>query len=115
MTWQRGKPIEIFYSYASKDEKYLNELEKQLSGLKRRNLISNWYEGEISAGTDTAADIDKHISSAQLILLLVSPDFLASDYCYGSQMHHAMERHKTGEARVIPIILRPTNWEKTPF
>jgi len=59
--------------------------------------------------------IDDHLKTAQIILLLISPDFLASDYCYSIEMQRAIERHETGEARVIPIILQPVDWQNTPF
>ncbi|SRR6266436_2206735 len=60
-------------------------------------------------------EINIHLNSAQIILLLVSPDFLASEYCYGDEVERAMKRHEAGEAIVIPIILRPVEWEDTPF
>jgi TIR domain len=69
----------------------------------------------IDPGTDWSREIDKHLESASIILLLVSPDFLASDYCYDIEMKRAMERHDRGEARVIPIFLRPCDWTGAPF
>lgn len=105
----------IFFSYAHPDERLRNELEKQLSLLKRQGLIACWHDHEISAGRGWAQEIDTHLNSASIILLLVSPDFLVSDYCYGIEMKRAMERHKVGEARVIPVILRPAYWEDAPF
>src|SRR5205085_8494618 len=69
----------------------------------------------ISPGREWARDIDTHLNTADIILLLVSSDFMASNYCYGIEMKRAMERHTTGEARVIPIILRPVDWQNAPF
>ncbi len=74
-----------------------------------------WYDREISAGTEWEHQIDTHLDTAQIILLLVSPDFMDSDYCYGREMKRAMERHESGEARIIPILLRPVYYEGAPF
>lgn len=107
--------LELFYSYAHKDEKLRNELNKHLYNLKRQGLIVEWYDRDISAGTDWEQAIDTHLNTAQVILLLISPDFMASDYCYSIEMKRALERHETGEARVIPIILKPVDWAGTSF
>ena len=109
------QPIEIFYSYAHKDEKMREELNKYLFNLKRQGLINDWHDRNISAGTEWAHEIDTHLNSAQLILLLISTDFMVSDYCYSIEMERALERHNAGEARVIPIILKPADWEGAPF
>lgn len=108
-------PVEIFYSYAHEDEVLRNQLEKHLTMLKRQGLISGWYDRLISVGTDWAREIDIHLDSAQIILLLVSADFMYSEYCYGIEMKRALERHSAGEARIIPIILRPVDWQFAPF
>src|SRR5437762_4454577 len=112
---QETAPIEVFYSYARKDETLRNELEKHLSILQRQGLISAFHDRQIIAGTDLAQAVDTHLETASLILLLISPDFLASDYCYGIEMQRALERHQANEARVIPILLRPVSWEGSPF
>ncbi len=106
---------ELFYSYAHKDEKLRNELEKHLFHLKRLGSIVEWYDRDISAGTEWEYEINAHLNSASIILLLISPDFMASEYCYSTEMTRAMERHEAGEARVIPIILRPSDWKSSPF
>ncbi len=77
--------------------------------------ITVWHNREISPGTDWAQEIESQLNTADIILLLVSPDFLSSDYCYSVEMQRALERHQVGEARVIPIILRPVYWQDTPF
>lgn len=109
------EPIEIFFSYARADEKLRHELEKHLSILKRDGLIRFWTDRQINAGEEWAQAIDRHLNTAHIILLLISPDFLASSYCYSIEMQRALERHKRGEAYVIPIILRPVLWQQTPF
>lgn len=108
-------PISLFYSYAHNDEILRNELDKHLSLLQKRGLIDQWYDRDISAGVEWANLIDYHIDTAQIILLLVSPDFLASDYCYSIEMKRALERHDKGKAHVIPILLRPVDWQVAPF
>jgi tetratricopeptide (TPR) repeat protein len=107
--------IKLFYCYARKDKNLRDELEKHLAGLKRRYHLTNWHDREILPGEKWEQAIDKHLNSAHLILLLISPDFMASDYCYGKEMHRALERHREGTCRVVPILLRPSDWKEAPF
>jgi WD40 repeat protein len=107
--------IEIFFVYSRQDEALRNALEKHLSPLKRHGYISTWYDRRIGAGQEWVREIDNHLDTAQVILLLVSPDFLDSDYCYSIEVKRAVERHERGEARVIPIILRHCYWQEAPF
>jgi hypothetical protein len=111
----KPEPLEVFFSYSHRDEKLREELEKHLSLLQRDGVIANWHDRKISAGTEWARQIDKHLDTANIILLLVSADFLASDYCSGIEMKRAIERHNRGDARVIPIILRACDWKDAPF
>src|SRR2546421_6694101 len=108
-------PIEIFCSYAHEDEVWLRRLEKHLILLKRQGLISLWHDRLISPGTDWTQAIDTQLETASIILLLVSADFIASDYCYGTEMKRALERQEAGEAQVIPILVRPGEWKDAPF
>jgi hypothetical protein len=108
-------PIEIFCSYAHEDETWLQKLETHLSLLKRQGLISFWHDRLITPGTDWAGVIDTHLETASIVLLLVSADFFASDYCYGIEMKRALERQEAGEARVIPILVRSADWTEAPF
>lgn len=108
-------PLNLFYSYAREDEHLRNELEKRLSLLVRQGVIAGWRHRKIVPGTDWSQDIDRHLSEASVILLLISPDFLASDYIFSVEMGQALDRHNAGQARVIPIILRPVDWEASPF
>lgn len=105
------KPISVFYSYAHKDEALRDELDKHLSLLKRSDVISGWHDRKITAGADWKGEIDSRLNSASVILLLISADFLASNYCYDVEMKRALERHRNGEARVIPVLLRPVDWQ----
>lgn len=109
------KTIEIFFSYSHKDQRLRDQLDTQLSLMTREGLISSWFDHKITAGNEWAGKIDDHLNKSQVILLLISPDFIASDYCYDIEMKRAMARHEVGEARVIPIILRPCDWHKAPF
>ena len=108
-------PIELFYSYSHKDERLRNELEKHLSLLMREGYIATWHDRKIVPGRDWEGEIDEHLNSAQIILLLISADFMASDYCYDIEVKRAIERHNAGEACVIPIILRKVDWHSSPM
>ena len=104
-----------FYSYSHEDEALRDQLAKHLSLLKRQGVIAEWHDRRIGAGEEWKGEIDKNLESARIILLLVSPSFLASDYCYDIELKRAIERHDEGEARVIPIILRPVDWKGASF
>lgn len=105
----------VFFSYSHRDEVMRDELEVHLAALQRQKVISTWHDRRIGAGNDFAGTINDRLESADIILLLVSPYFIASDYCYDVEMSRAMERHERGEARVIPIILDPCDWHSLPF
>ncbi|MCC8968927.1 toll/interleukin-1 receptor domain-containing protein [Bradyrhizobium sp. Cham227] len=107
--------VSVFFSYSHADEVLRDQLERQLSLLKRQSVIDVWHDRRIGAGQEFAAEIDQHIETDDIILLLVSADFLASDYCYDIEMKRAMERHEAGEAIVIPVILRACDWHGAPF
>lgn len=107
--------VELFFCYAHEDEAELTKLKTYLSPFQRQGLIDAWHDRDINAGTEWAPEILKHLNAAQIILLLVSPDFINSDYCYDIEMKQAMARYERGEALVIPIILRPVHWQGTPF
>jgi tetratricopeptide (TPR) repeat protein len=107
--------IEVFFSYVHEDEKLRNKLEKQLSLLKQQGHISIWHDRKIDAGKDWKVEINAHLHQAQIILLLISPDFMASDYYNCLEVKEALKRHEAGIARVIPVILRPVYWEDASF
>jgi hypothetical protein len=104
----------LFFSYSHADEALRDRLEKHLAALQRQGLIDTWHDRRIQAGQDFGNEIDDHLNAADVVLLLVSADFLASDYCYDREMLRAMERHTSGDAVVIPVILRPCDWHDTP-
>jgi tetratricopeptide (TPR) repeat protein len=107
--------VKIFFSYAHEDEALRDELAKHLKLLERQGMIRAWHDRNITAGEEWKTAINANLESAGIILLLISADFLASDYCYDIEMKRALERHGNKEARVIPIILRSVDWHRSPF
>ena len=109
------RPLSLFYSYSHRDEAFRCELGSHLSFLRRMNLTAEWYDRMIGAGDDWKRQIDRNLAAADIVLLLVSADFIDSDYCWGDEMTKALARHDCGEARVVPVILRPCRWTSTPL
>jgi len=112
---ERSTDVLVFCSYAREDEMWFRRLENHLSLLQRQGLVSLWHHRLIVPGTDWAKTIDTQLETASIILLLVSADFFASDYCYGIEMKRALERQKAGEAQVIPILVRAVDLKDAPF
>jgi hypothetical protein len=110
-----SKPLRMFCSYSHRDEEYVNDLRDSLRGLERQGLIEWWHDRQIVPGWEWEEAIDKNLRTADVVILLVSRDFMASDYVYEKEIDKAIERHARGEARVIPIIVRPAAWEETSF
>lgn len=106
--------VEIFCCYAREDLTLFRDLEKHLAALKREGLATLWADIYTPAGADWEQTIHHHLDTAQIVLLLISPDFLNSDACF-HQMKRAMESEQRGEARVIPILLRSVDWGNAPF
>lgn len=105
----------VFISYAHEDESFRDELVKHLSVLRQQGLISDWHDRQIRAGQAWEAEIEKNIKIADVILLLVSPDFLSSHFCYSVELKLATDLLETRSGvKVIPIILRPCDWEHSP-
>ncbi len=107
--------IKIFCCYARKDRALQDQLVKHLEPLRRTGQVTMWYDREILPGMEWKQEIDKHLNTSDIVLLLISPHFMGSDYCYSIEMQKALERHERGEARVIPVILRSVNWKETPL
>jgi TIR domain len=105
----------LFFSYSHRDEALRDQLETHLAMLKRQGFIETWHDRRIVAGEAVDHTISANLERADIILLLVSPDFLASDYCYDREMARALERHNAGVCAVIPVILRPCDWRDAPF
>jgi internalin A len=111
---ERRRAARVFVSYSHRDERLLNELKTHLSPLERLKLIETWYDRRIVAGEDFGQKINENIDSADIILLLVSADFIASNYCYEVEMGRALERHEKEEARLVPVIVRDVDWKVIP-
>jgi hypothetical protein len=108
-------PLRLFYSYSHKDEAMRDTLETHLALLRHEGVIASWHDRKIVAGQEWKGQIDRHLDEADIILLLVSADFLASDYCHKIEMERALERHQAREARVIPVIIRAVDWSGARF
>jgi TIR domain/NACHT domain len=109
------EPVSIFYSYAHKDEPIREQLGKHLSGLEQQGRIVGWHDRCISLGTQWADEISTHLRTARIILLLISPDFINSGYCMGTELKEAMRLHEEGKARVVPILVRSVNYDDLAF
>lgn len=105
----------VFISYSHKDEALRNELETHLAMLKRDGTIETWHDRRIVAGSDLDVAISENLENAEIVLILVSASFLASNYCYETEMLRALEKQKNSSATLIPIILRPCDWHSSPF
>jgi nucleoside phosphorylase len=111
-----GNPITLFYSYAQseQDEALRTQLESHLKVFETPDRIKGWHKREIRAGQDWAAEINSNLKAAQIILLLISADFLASPDCF-HEMKLALARHERQEAIVVPVLLRPGYYKDSPF
>lgn len=109
------RQFEIFFSYAHEDEDLMNDVRRQLIVYERNGRILKWHDRMIPPGVDWRGQIDHRLETAQIILLFMSPHFIESRYCYEIEGEVALRRHNAGQARVVPIVLRPCAWEETPF
>ena len=109
-----NRKTRIFYSYAHEDRDLCEDVKKHLVLLQQEGAIESWFDRDIAAGADWEAEIQKRLEEADVILLLISVDFLASDYCR-LEATRALERARRGEAVVVPVILRPVDWASTPY
>ncbi len=103
----RPRPFHVFLSFAHEDRTFRDDLDKHLTVLQRLGLIDDWHRQEIAPGDDWQKVMAERLNQADIILLFITPDYLTSNYCYDVQMPHAMKKHEAGEARVIPLYLRP--------
>ncbi|MDF5737829.1 MULTISPECIES: GUN4 domain-containing protein [unclassified Nostoc] len=107
--------LQLFFSYSHKDEALRDELANHLSTLIRQGVISSWHDRKILPGEEWDHQINDNLNTADIILLLVSSDFICSNYCWEVEVTTAIKRHNTGKALVIPVILRRVDWSDTPF
>jgi hypothetical protein len=108
-------PVDVFFSYSHRDEALRDELAAHLKLLERNGVIRGWHDRRIGPGDEWKSAIDANLEKAGIVLLLVSSDFLASDYCYDVEMKRALARRDAGGADVLPIILRDCDWSGAPF
>jgi hypothetical protein len=107
--------VKLFISYCHRDETLRQQLDKHLAPLKGQKVIEAWHDRQIRAGDEWANQIDDNLNNADIILLLISPDFVASDYCSNIELAQAVKRHENGEAIIVPVILEPCDWSWLPF
>ena len=107
--------IQIFISYAHEDEHHRKELVKHLEPLRREGLVEVWHDRMINAGSPLDETIKTNLQSSQVVLLLISPDFIASEYCYDMELETALRMNNEGKTTVIPVIVRPCNWHSLAF
>jgi DNA-binding transcriptional ArsR family regulator len=112
---KQKNPLKMFIGYAPEDKNTLKTLKTHLRPLERAGLIEVWDDQDVAPGEEKGKEIERHLSDARIILLLISPTFLSSPDCYDIQMSRALERYSRGEARVVPILLRPSAWQSTPL
>nr|WP_240966768.1 HEAT repeat domain-containing protein [Nodosilinea sp. P-1105] len=111
----QGKTVSLYFSYAPADAPLQTQLAKHLTLLEHQGVITSWSSHQILPGEDRTQTIHQQLNTADIILLLISPDAIADDTCYHLEIQRAIERHQAGEARVIPILLRPVDWQGAPF
>jgi len=111
------EPVKLFISYAHEDESYKDKLMTSIANMKRNGYVSAWEDRQIPAGGEWDKHIKTALNDADIILLLISMDFIASDYCFGVEVAKAIERHNdpNDNACVVPIILRHADWQDTAF
>jgi WD40 repeat protein len=105
-------PVKIFVSYGHEDEEMRDRLEKHLAPHRRKGLISIWSDRRLEGGAKWEPELRKQLEEAGVVVLLLSPDFFASDYCM-VEMEAALDRYRAGTAKVIPVILKHCEWEQT--
>ncbi len=109
------EPLKVFISYSHKDEEITQFLLDHLFPLERLKMIKIWCDRQIKPGDEWGGEISSSLESANIIILIVSVDFIKSTYCYDVELERAIERHNNKEARVIPVIARQCVWRHSPF
>ena len=108
-------PVRVFCSYAREDKDYLLALVKHLAALQRENRIVIWYDEEIEAGKEWSKEVEHQMQQSAVFIFLISADFIASEYCYDIELSHALSRVQNESARIIPVLIRDTDWQNTIF
>jgi hypothetical protein len=105
----------LFISYAREDRTYVDQLEKHLSSLIRSGHIDSWTDSEIKAGQAWGNTIEDNLRNADLILYMVSADFLNSEFIFKKERPMAEETRKDRGALIVPVIVRPCDWTNEDF
>ncbi|RML69891.1 Toll-interleukin receptor [Pseudomonas syringae pv. syringae] len=101
--------VKVFVSYSHLDKSYLDSFERCLSNMRRHNEISTWTDKDVTAGEEWRNKIERNLEEAEIIILLISPDFMHSGYCYDVEMGKALQHHREKKAKVIPVYIRATD------
>lgn len=110
-----GGGLRVFVSYSHRDRRYLERLVRHLSLLVREGVLAVWHDANTDPGQNIAGEIGVQLESADIVLLLVSADYIFSDFCFKQELRRALQRHAQGVTRVIPVILKPVDWRSAPF
>ncbi|MGB0840443.1 MAG: toll/interleukin-1 receptor domain-containing protein, partial [Chitinophagales bacterium] len=112
---EKERPCSIFVCYHSEDEVYKEALNKHLTPLVRLQKVTLWDKSYINAGEQYEDKIFQELEKANLVLCLISSDFIADDFCYSSQLKRILTAHKKGVQKIIPIKIRNARWQKLPL
>jgi hypothetical protein len=116
MTTKPNEEIRLFVAYARADKAIMDRLNQNLKTFKKAKLIDDiFYDGDILPGEEWDKKIKSALEKADIVILLISDDFLASDYCYNQEMANALEYHEKKQKVIIPIIVRYCSWEYSPI
>lgn len=108
-------PKRLFVSYSHADGQLLGRFQKHLAQLQREGSIAGWYDRDIRAGTRLDDEIERELAQADIFVACVSPDYIASNYCYERELTTALEREQRGELAIVPVVLEPSDWLSTPL
>lgn len=107
--------IDIFIAYSQQDRDLMEQFKKQLSAAERIGLVDSWHDGEIEVGTDRELAAKKAMEKAEIVVLLLSANFFASEYLYEKEMTQALSLAEAGKATLIPVLLKECTWQLSPI
>jgi len=108
-----AKPLKMLISYSHADESFVHDFKTHLASLKRKQIVEEWFDRELTAGDKFDEEIRANLLSADLVAFMISADFLSSWYCYEVELKTTLDRIENGEVRIIPIIIRTCKWKDT--
>jgi hypothetical protein len=113
MPEEKKKPVNVFVSYSHEDAKFQSAFHKAVSVLRRRGLIGEWFDGQIVPGEDFGKEIFRQLARAEIVVLLLSPSYVNSEFCWGKELKAALEHRQHRDLRVVGILVRPVHLEGT--